>query len=139
MISSTVILLLATGVFYNDTPSLLKIALQEAGTNSNVNKAVRQDQAKMDKIPKWLKKLVHEYEVGKPEDRPERIVRYTYRNGFVFFLESKCCDRFDDLYDIGGKQICSLGGKTGRGDGKCPEFFRERKDEKVIWEDTKKR
>src|SRR6266478_1130681 len=95
MMSSMVILLLATGVFYNDTPSLLKTPLQEAATNFDANKDVRQDQAKMDKIPKWLKILVHEYEVGNPEDRPERIVRYTYRNGFVFFLESKCCDRFD--------------------------------------------
>lgn len=134
MTSCMVFLLLATGFFCNNTPSLSKTPLQEAATKSDPRNDVRQDQAKADRIPKWLMKLIREFEVGRPEDRPERIIRYKYGNEFVYLLEAGCCDQFSRVYDTNGKLICSTGGITGRGDGKCPDFFSERKDEKLIWE-----
>jgi hypothetical protein len=139
MTSHLVMLLLATGFFYNYTPSLSKTSLQEATTNADSKKDAKQHQAKADAIPKWLKKVVHELEAARRDNTTARIIRYRYRNEFVYFLESKCCDMFNNLYDINGKRICSTGGVHGRGDGKCADFYSERKDEKVIWEDKRKR
>jgi hypothetical protein len=136
--TSFMVLLLATG-FLLTTPALSTTPLQEATTDSDSKKDTKQDQAKTDRIPKWLKKLVHELEVGSPANRPDRIIRYKYRNEFVYMLKAGCCDQFSRVYDTSGKLICSTGGITGGGDGKCPEFFRERKDEKVIWEDKRAR
>ena len=30
------------------------------------------------------------------------------------------------------------GGITGRGDGRCPDFFVERRNERVVWRDQRK-
>ena len=132
------ILLLATGVFYNHTPSLSKTLLQEEATNPDSKKDARQDQSKADAIPKWLNKMIRDLG-AKRDTTTARIIRYEYRNELVYFLESECCDQFSTLYDTSGKRICSTGGFSGAGDGKCPDFFSERKNEKVIWEAKRNR
>ena len=134
MMSYMVILLLATGFFYDHTPSISKTPLQEEATNPDSKK----DQPKADAIPKWLKKLIHDLE-AKRDTTTARIIRYKYRNEVVYFLKSECCDRFSALYDTSGKRICSTGGFNGAGDGKCPDFFSEQKNEKIIWKAKRNR
>lgn len=49
-----------------------------------------------------------------------------------------CCDLKSDLYDANGNLICHPdGGYAGTGDGKCQEFFAERKDGRQLWDDTR--
>jgi hypothetical protein len=44
------------------------------------------------------------------------------------------------LYDAGGDMICAPdGGLTGKGDGKCPDFLSIRKNEALVWKDTRTR
>jgi hypothetical protein len=133
-----IVLLLATG-FYHHTRSLPRISSQAAVQRADSKQDSSKDQPEKDSIPKWLRKLIHELEAAPPADRPDRIIRCRYRNEFVYLLEAKCCDRFNSVYGTNGKLICSTGGLKGRGDGKCPDFYSERKDEKVIWEDKSKR
>jgi hypothetical protein len=72
-------------------------------------------------------------------DPPRKIYQYTYHGQPVYFVPQYCCDNFSDLYDCEGNIICHPdGGITGRGDGKCSDFFEKRKDEKLIWEDNRK-
>ena len=138
MASFIVVLLLAAGFFHNYSSSLSKTPLRGVAANSDSNKDAWQVRAKPDAIPKWLKRMIHEFEAAGSENTTARVVRYRYRNGVVYFLEAKCCDIFNILYDSAGKQICSTGGFTGRGDGKCEDFYSKRQHEKVIWEDEKK-
>lgn len=43
------------------------------------------------------------------------------------------------LFDENCNRICAPdGGKTGKGDGKCPDFFEKRTDEKLVWKDERK-
>jgi len=76
---------------------------------------------------------------NEPKRDPKAVVyQYEYKGEKVYFIPSYCCDMFSELYDSNCKLICHPdGGITGKGDGKCPDFFSERKHEKVIWKDPR--
>jgi hypothetical protein len=93
-----------------------------------------------EEIPEWLSKLIEREKAGPPANPPARVVRYTYRGQVVYYIPPRCCDVPSRLYDRDGKLICSPdGGRTGGGDHQCADFFKTRKDEKLIWKDTRSR
>jgi hypothetical protein len=54
----------------------------------------------------------------------ESAWRYIYNNDTVYYVVSECCDGFNFLYAKNGARLCAPdGGYSGRGDGKCPDFF----------------
>ncbi|MBU1101268.1 MAG: hypothetical protein KKA84_12780 [Bacteroidetes bacterium] len=58
----------------------------------------------------------------------------------VYYVPPQCCDQFSTLYDKDGNIICAPdGGITGQGDGRGSDFFAERKNKKLIWQDTGER
>ncbi|MBU1099231.1 MAG: hypothetical protein KKA84_02420 [Bacteroidetes bacterium] len=85
-----------------------------------------------------MEELISEYQnqpVGNP---PQSIWQYTYEGQLVYYVPPQCCDQFSVLYDKEGDYICAPdGGITGRGDGQCPDFFSDRKNEKLIWRDSR--
>jgi hypothetical protein len=69
---------------------------------------------------------------------PAKIYRYRYRGQTVYYLTSRCCDQPGQLYGSRGQLLCEPdGGITGQGDGRCPDFFGNRTDETLIWEDKR--
>lgn len=67
------------------------------------------------------------------------IYRYNYNNSTVYFISAPCCDSYTILYDQNCKIICRpSGGLTGKGDGKCSNFFEKTTGEKIIWKDDRK-
>jgi hypothetical protein len=45
---------------------------------------------------------------------------------------------FGELFDESGILLCAPdGGITGRGDGRCPDFFDERREELRVWADNR--
>jgi hypothetical protein len=93
-----------------------------------------------DENPDWIKGLITKYQnepVGNP---PQSIWRYDYKGQSVYYVPPQCCDQFSTLYDANGNGICAPdGGFSGTGDGHCPDFFKERKNEKLIWKDSRTR
>ncbi len=93
-----------------------------------------------DENPDWIKALITKYQnepVGNP---PQSIWRYDYNGRTVYYVPPQCCDQFSTLYDANGNEICAPdGGITGRGDGRCLDFFQERKNERFIWMDSRTR
>ena len=90
-------------------------------------------------IPAWLAQRIEEFKQDKPANPPVKIYRYLYRNSQVYYITSRCCDIPSSLFDVEGQQLCQPdGGYTGKGDGKCADFFTKRTDEKLIWEDLRK-
>jgi hypothetical protein len=88
----------------------------------------------------WLKNLIAGFEKLPVGDPPQSIWRYEYKGQTVYYVPPQCCDQYSTLYDANGIRICAPdGGITGLGDGKCPDFFQERKDEKLIWQDPRER
>ena len=68
-------------------------------------------------------------------DAPQEIWRYRLKGELVYYVPPQCCDIPSALYNQNGEVICSPdGGLTGSGDGLCPNFFKDRKNGKLIWE-----
>lgn len=69
---------------------------------------------------------------------PGSVWQYEYKGQSVYYIPAYCCDIPSQLLDSNCNQICSPdGGYTGAGDGKCADFFELRKNEKLIWQDSR--
>ena len=89
-------------------------------------------------IPEWLTDLIQSLENEPVANPPASITQYEYKNQTVYFLPQRCCDIFSVLYDAEGSIIGHPdGGITGQGDGRVPDFFEERRNERVIWKDQR--
>lgn len=90
-------------------------------------------------VPVCLQDLIKQFEAEKKQNPPRKIYSYQYKGKPVFYVPAICCDFYSDLYDDECKLIGHPdGGFTGRGDGKLPEFIKERKEEMLVWEDMRK-
>ena len=90
-------------------------------------------------IPEWLQKQITAFRNAKPANPPIKISRYNYQGKTVYYITGRCCDIPSQVYSVEGQKLCEPeGGFTGRGDGKCTDFFETRTDEKLIWEDLRK-
>lgn len=70
----------------------------------------------------------------KKTDPAASVTRYTYNGQTVWMLPAPCCDQFNTVYDTSCKVVCApSGGITGKGDGKCPDFFGKATDQVVVW------
>lgn len=89
-------------------------------------------------IPNCIDEKINEIKNGDVWNPPAKIYSYTYDGQTVYYFPPRCCDIPSSLYDKNCNLICSPdGGITGGGDGSCADFFSERTDEKLIWEDTR--
>lgn len=93
-------------------------------------------------IPKYTPIcIIQEIDIIKSEDvrnPATSIWQYEYNGEMVYYITSYCCDIESQLFDGECNQICSPdGGLTGTGDGKCPDFFSNRKNEKLVWKDDR--
>lgn len=88
--------------------------------------------------PKCIEKKINEIAKEDVWNPPAKIYSYEYKGQAVYYFPPRCCDIPSTLYDKECNVICSPdGGITGAGDGKCSDFFSERKNEKLIWEDDR--
>jgi hypothetical protein len=87
--------------------------------------------------PPWLTQLI-ERQLAEPVTNPPAfIARREYASGVFYFLPSRCCDVFSELYNAEGALVCHPdGGITGDGDGNCPELG-EVLSEEVVWRDPR--
>jgi len=82
--------------------------------------------------PVWLDAFLKEREAE--HSTPQEIWKYEWNNKTVYFVLSQCCDQFNLLLDENGNFLCFPdGGFGGTGDGKCPNFWTEKKNGKLIW------
>jgi hypothetical protein len=90
--------------------------------------------------PKWVDQLIKKIEnepVGNP---PLSVWMYKYNGQVVYFVPAHCCDITSVVYDAEGKLLCAPdGGITGKGDGRCTDFFDQRTGEQLIWKDPRTR
>jgi hypothetical protein len=88
--------------------------------------------------PDWLRKLINSLRSAPVANPPAEIVTYQYKGQRVYYLPPRCCDIPSRLFDERGEEMCMPdGGRTGRGDGRCGDFFTERKDEQLVWKDER--
>ena len=88
--------------------------------------------------PQWLTTLIRNFEMQPVANPPVAITRYEYKGEKVYFVPPRCCDIWSDLYRADGTTLCHPdGGLSGNGDGRCPDFFTERKNAQIIWQDPR--
>jgi hypothetical protein len=88
-------------------------------------------------IPPFVAELIARYKSVPAGDSPGAVWRYQYKGAVVFYVPPRwCCDIKSWLYDSAGNVVCRPdGGIAGAGDGKCPDFFRERSEGELLWSD----
>ena len=90
------------------------------------------------KRPKWLEDRIQQHMAEKKANPPVHIYSYQYNGATVYYETSPCCDQYTTLYAADGKVLCHPdGGLTGRGDGKCADFSKNRTEEKLVWQDPR--
>jgi len=88
--------------------------------------------------PAWIDKLILQFQTDPVSNPPRSIWKYDYKDAVVYFIPAPCCDQFSELYSAGGTLLCAPnGGLAGRGDGRCTDFFALRKNEVLIWRDSR--
>jgi len=89
-------------------------------------------------VPLWLQSLILQYQAAPFGTAPVTVWQYQFRGQTVYYIPAPCCDQFNSLYDAAGNVICAPdGGFTGAGDGRCPEFRRDRTSEVLVWRDSR--
>ncbi|MFD1468054.1 DUF6970 domain-containing protein [Hymenobacter caeli] len=76
---------------------------------------------------------------AQPKGNPAyEIWQYTYHGQKVYLVTSSCCDQYITLYDECLNVLCApSGGITGRGDGRCPEFYQLSTNRQLVWRDPR--
>lgn len=91
-----------------------------------------------ERTPAWLAGLIRTFELQPVANPPVSITRYEFKGEVVYFVPQRCCDVRSDLYRADGTTLCQPdGGLTGNGDGRCADFFTERRNAQVIWQDPR--
>lgn len=91
-----------------------------------------------DNWPPFVDQLITQLEAEPTRNPPGSIWRYIYKGREVFYVPPHCCDFPSVLYDSDGNVVCGPdGGLTGKGDGRCPDFFATRTDEQRVWVDDR--
>lgn len=89
-------------------------------------------------IPVCIQQKIDDFKKQPIANPPISIYQYNYNRNIVYYITAPCCDRYTTLYDENCNIICHpSGGITGKGDGKCNDFFEKRSNEKIIWKDNR--
>lgn len=88
--------------------------------------------------PRWIAQLIDSFQSNPIGNPPQSIWRYEYRGSIVYYVPAQCCDQYSTLYNEYGIVIGAPdGGIVGGGDGRCSDFFIERKNGALIWSDPR--
>ena len=88
--------------------------------------------------PAWLTTVIRQLETEPVANPPALIASYQYKGDTVYFVPQRCCDVMSVVYRADGAVMCKAdGGFAGTGDGRCPDFIAERRNERIIWRDPR--
>jgi len=88
--------------------------------------------------PQWLQERIANVLKERKRTPIIRILSYNYRGQQVYYQSAPCCDQYSTVYDSRGRVVCNPdGGITGQGDGKCPDFDKNKTNEKLVWQDPR--
>lgn len=87
------------------------------------------------KLPVCIQTMITEYANRELQNPSGKFYEYDYRGKKVYLFVPPCCDQISKLYDSECNLLCSSGGITGRIDSLCQDFYLNRQNEKLIWED----
>lgn len=97
------------------------------------------DHNSIEGIPACIQDKIEALKIEEKRNPAASVTQYFFNGELVFYIPPAAGDRMGELYNGDCQLICHPdGGITGQGDGKCTDFFDERKEEKLIWQDSRK-
>jgi hypothetical protein len=91
-----------------------------------------------DNVPLCIVDKILEIRLAPVWNPPAEIWSYRYKGETVYYIPDRAYDIPSILMDEHCRVICNpSGGYTGKGDGRCTDFFDKRTDEKLIWKDER--
>ena len=88
--------------------------------------------------PAWLNTRIAAVLAERKLNPLTHIYSYQYRGQTVYYISAPCCDQYSEVFDRKGRLLCNPdGGITGKGDGKCPDFEKNKFNEKLVWIDPR--
>ncbi|AKD58594.1 hypothetical protein SD10_17200 [Spirosoma radiotolerans] len=88
--------------------------------------------------PECIVSMINQIKSQDKWSPPAKVFSYSYKGQLVYFIPQRCCDIPSILLDEQCHIVCSPdGGISGGGDGKCTDFFASRREEKLIWQDSR--
>lgn len=88
--------------------------------------------------PRWLQARIAEVLAERKRNPITRVLRYDYGGQTVYYISAPCCDQYSQVFDTQGKLVCQPdGGITGKGDGQCSDFEKNKTNEKLVWQDPR--
>lgn len=89
-------------------------------------------------VPDCIREKIKELQNDPLRNPPAAVLQYQYKGKLVYYVPPAAGDQMSELYGEDCELICRPdGGITGRGDGRCPDFFEERSNEKIVWKDSR--
>ncbi len=89
--------------------------------------------------PTWVMALIRQLETQPVANPPGFVAQYDYKGQEVYFVPQRCCDVMSVVYRSDGAVMCHPdGGLNGKGDERCADFPAERRNERIIWRDSKR-
>lgn len=99
--------------------------------NNQCNKAKKE-------IPVCVEQKIESIKAQDKWNPPAEVNEYIYNGQRVFLFSSNCCDQYIMLYNGACVYICApSGGYTGKGDGKCADFYESAKHVRLVWKDPR--
>ena len=76
---------------------------------------------------------------ARPKGNPAYAIwQYSWQGQQVYRVTADCCDQYEMLYDACFNVLCApSGGLSGKGDGRCPDFYQQATDEQLVWRDPR--
>jgi hypothetical protein len=91
-----------------------------------------------DNVPPCIVDKIQEIELALVWNPPAEIWSYRYKGETVYYIPPRAYDIPSILMNERCQVICNpSGGITGKGDGRCTDFFEKRTNEKLIWKDER--
>ena len=88
--------------------------------------------------PLWLQRRIAEILAERKRTPLIRVLSYEYKGQLVYFESAPCCDQYSTVYDTRGRVLCHPdGGITGKGDGECADFDKNKSKEMLVWQDPR--
>jgi len=89
-------------------------------------------------LPGCIEEKINAFKQESKHNPPAEVWIYSYHGKDVYFISEYCCDVPSQVLDDECQSLCSPGGGlTGKGDGKCPQFFKEATNGRRLWKDDR--
>jgi hypothetical protein len=93
---------------------------------------------KSERIPECVQQKIDSIKALPKWNPPAEVHEYNYQGQQVFLFTSPCCDQYIVALNKNCEYICApSGGYTGKGDGKCADFYSSAAYVRLVWKDAR--